>query len=269
VTKLEYHITNSITKKFAAEKALPSLGTEPPHIERPRCFGPGSDILDSDPKLHITTLNNSHLLVIGKFCVNGPHLLLLTTDSYRRQHKPLDADDLEAAYSVIIALEPERQHFAFYNCGRDAGSSRDHKHVQVLLRPGPMFPDNPEFDRSTIPYVYFLRYLDGLDNPWNGGGSTGDQLKVIYDELLGQARAALNLPHDQDCPHNMMLVKGWMIVIPRRSNDFYGVTANAAGMMGYVWLGTHEQLENWKKVGPIKALVGLGVPASTHQSTPA
>jgi ATP adenylyltransferase/5',5'''-P-1,P-4-tetraphosphate phosphorylase II len=227
-------------------------------LDGPRCFGPGSDIVDADPKLLVATLNDSHILVIGKFCVIGPHLLLLTRDSYRRQRQPLDADDLVAAYSVITTLEP--QHFAFYNCCPAAGSSREHKHIQILPRPGPMFPDKPDFDRNKIPFKFFLRYLEDVDqNP--------AQLSDIYSELLAQARAVLNIPSNENCPHNMVLVREWIMVIPRRSNDFNGVTANSAGMMGYVWLGNVEELDRWKQVGPALALAGLGVPSGTAIDT--
>ena len=222
--------------------------------DSPRCFGPGSDIADADPKLLVATLNDSHILVIGKFCVIGPHLLLLTKDSYRRQRKSLDADDLAAAYSVITTLNP--QHFAFYNCGLAAGASRQHKHIQILPRPGPMFPDKPDFDRSMIPFRFFLRYLEDVDQK-------PGQLAHIYSELLAQARVVLNIPNDEDCPHNMVLVREWILVIPRRSNDFNGVTANSAGMMGYVWLGKSEELDRWKRVGPVLALAGLGIPSGT------
>jgi ATP adenylyltransferase/5',5'''-P-1,P-4-tetraphosphate phosphorylase II len=163
-----------------------------------------------------------------------------------------------AAYSVITALEP--QHFAFYNCGLAAGSSREHKHVQVLPRPGPLFPDNPDFDCNKIPFAFFLRYLEDVD-PIAG------QLRDIYSELLDQARAVLNIPSNEDCPHNMVLVREWILVIPRRSNNFNGVTANAAGMMGYVWLGNHEQLDRWKQAGPARALAELGIPSGSHRST--
>ena len=153
-------------------------------------------------------------------------------------------------------LEPE--HFAFYNCGRDAGSSREHKHVQVLVRPGPLFPDNRDFDRETVPFRFFLRYLDGFDGA--DPKDVKEKLSAVYSELLKQARDALGVKEGEDCPHNVVIVKDWILVIPRRSNDVEGVTANSAGMMGYVWLGDRGQLENWERVGVWRALEGLGVP---------
>ena len=130
-----------------------------------------------------------------------------------------------------------------------------------MPRPLSLFPDNRNFDKQAIPYRYFLRYLHDVDLESPNGHP---KLLAIYEELLAEAKRTLGKvckTHDGGhFPHNVALVKEWIIVIPRRSHIFEGLTANTAGMMGSVWLTEEAQLERWKQVGPRSVLSGVGVP---------
>ncbi|KAF7122231.1 hypothetical protein CNMCM5793_000188 [Aspergillus hiratsukae] len=245
----------------------PSLRTKPAHIGDTshsdgsasfEGFGPGSDIANTDPDLLITTINQTHLLVINKFSVFRPQLLLLTCDSYRRQHEPLALEDFAAIYSILRSSK--KSHLVIYNCGSIAGASRNHKHVQILPRPAHLFLDDPNFDTEVIPFQYVLRCLRDVD--FEDPDCTS-KLSEIYQQLLGEAKEnlkSLGTNNDGHFPHNVALVREWMIVIPRRSNNFEDITANAPGMMGSVWLKNEDELDRWKEVGPAKALAGLGFP---------
>ncbi|CEL01488.1 hypothetical protein ASPCAL01070 [Aspergillus calidoustus] len=254
---LEFHISPSLSKK--PQDGDPVSGHEDPHAtQKPECFGPGSDIGNSDPGLLLARIRGTHLLVVNKFCMFRPQLLLLTSDSYRRQREPLDADDLGAACEVLSELR-ERSFFVIYNGGPVAGASRQHKHLQVLPRPPRLFPDERGFDEKSVPFRYFLRYLDGVDI----GASDGyEKVFEAYTTLLVEAKRALGVDSDSEeyFPHNVALAKEWIIVIPRQSADFEGITANAPGMLGSVWLTSDEQFKQWKQVGPRKVLAGLGFP---------
>jgi ATP adenylyltransferase len=188
-----------------------------------------------------------------------PQLLLLTSDSYRRQREAVDVHDLGAACAVLSELG-ERPLFVIYNCGPVGGASRQHKHLQVLPRPPRLFPDERGFDEKSVPFRYFLRYLDGVDI-----GASDGYAKVFeaYTALLVEAKQALGIDpaSEEYFPHNVALVKEWIIVIPRQSADVEGITANAPGMLGSVWLISDEQFEQWKQVGPRKVLAGLGYPS--------
>ncbi|KAL3447601.1 ATP adenylyltransferase-domain-containing protein [Aspergillus insuetus] len=255
---LEFHISASLTKK--PQDGDPVSGHEDPHAtQKPECFGPGSDIGNSDPGLLLATIRGTHLLVVNKFCMFRPQLLLLTSDSYRRQREPLDVHDLNAACAVLSELK-ERPLFVIYNCGPVGGASRQHKHLQVLPRPSRLFPDERGFVEKSVPFRHSLRYLDGVDI-----GASDGYAKVFeaYTALLAEAKQALGIdPESKDYfPHNVALVKEWIIVIPRQSADVEGITANAPGMLGSVWLTSDEQFEQWKQVGPRKVLAGLGYPS--------
>jgi len=124
-----------------------------------------------------------------------------------------------------------------------------------------LFPDNRTLDPQDIPFRHFIHSLHSADLA-NPIGSNA--LLEVYAGLLARTRDTLGIPADDSesaCPHNVLLVKEWIVVIPRRSNDFEGVTANAAGMMGSVWLMNEAQLDRWRALGPTKVLSQLGVPA--------
>lgn len=232
-------------------------------------FGPGSDLVNDHPDMCITTVNNTHHFVINKFPVFRPMLLLLTVDSYRRQYEPLDREDLEAAWDTISGMEEE--HYVFFNCSVTAGSSREHKHLQVIPAPGSHdgYPEGfkyfPDYDvnteKVTPSFVYFLQRFRELPGGFVKGG---EQLLDIYFQLLRQTREALGLQAGNVCPHNFVLTKRWMLVVPRRAKVSYGLTANSAGMVGSVYLWTRDQLDTWTAVGPGKVVAGLGLPQASY-----
>ncbi|KAL5336170.1 ATP adenylyltransferase-domain-containing protein [Aspergillus crustosus] len=252
---LEFHTSPSLSKK--PQGGYPVSGHEDPNAKKPELFGPGSDIANDDPSVIIATIHETHLLVINKFSMFRPQLLLLTSDSYRRQHEPLGLEDFAAACTVLGALDWKP--FVIFNGGRAAGASRQHKHLQVLPRPPKLFPDSQDA-RKAVPYRYCLRYLHGIELQRPEGYA---KLSGVYTELLAEAKESLgdNIPDDGYVPHNVALTREWIIVIPRRNVEVEGVTANTAGMLGSVWLTSEEQMSEWKEVGPKKILAGLGVPA--------
>lgn len=50
------------------------------------------------------------------------------------------------------------------------------------------------------------------------------------------------------------------MVTPRTRARIGTVSANAAGMIGLVWVAEKEQLEQWKEYGPTNVLGQLGIP---------
>ncbi|KAI9664189.1 MAG: hypothetical protein M1831_002368 [Alyxoria varia] len=114
----------------------------------------GSDIDHSDPAFFVSyispqssepaTSNDAsrashptHKLILNKFNVYRPQFLLLTTDPLARQYDALDEADLKAAWSILLGSLTSQtsaaQYYVIYNCGKEGGSSRLHKHMQVLM----------------------------------------------------------------------------------------------------------------------------------------
>ncbi|KAL9619412.1 MAG: hypothetical protein Q9160_006007, partial [Pyrenula sp. 1 TL-2023] len=260
--------------EFLISRALsgkPQVGDDIPKgssTENPKCFGPGSDIVDDHPKILVQTIHDTHLLVLNKFTIFRPQLLLLTVDSYRRQTEPLTFEELRAAWAVLTGIG--KKYYVLFNCTPVAGASRMHKHMQVIPHPVTVngvedgfqfFPDLESSTQATaVPFKNFIERCRGL----SGETSKRDQqIFEMYLRLLAQTRAALSIPpEDPVCPHNVVLTQDWMILIPRRSKVFHGITANAAGMMGSVWLMKQSEFEEWKARGPANVLAALGVPVT-------
>jgi len=230
-----------------------SLGPECDVVAK---FGPGSDIPCADERLKIGLINGSHILAFNKFCIDVPQLLLLTLDSYRRQHEPLDLDDIDAA---LTALHQLPSMYIIFNGGEPAGCSRVHKHMQLLKAPPVAFSlfSKPDADRSKVPFRHFVYRSE------KGSGFSATQMYQGYRELLLQARQALGLGSDvnsEPCPHNVVIYQNTIIVIPRRKAYVQGTSANAGGFLGSAWMADEATAAEWISLGPRHVLAELGLP---------
>ncbi|EED19030.1 phosphorylase, putative [Talaromyces stipitatus ATCC 10500] len=234
--KFEFRVSQTLQAKPQSGEPLP--------LSKGNTFGPGSDLALVHADLVLAEINNTHLLVANLYCVIRPQLLLLTKDSYRRQHESLGADDFD------VIKEP---FYAMFSCSAMAGASREHKHMHIL----PYEDKNEctgipsvEAQLSSFPFKYYWSRVDF---------SEGNLLQIYY-RLLADARLALNLAQSATCPHNVILTQYWLMVVLRRSNNFHGLTCNAPGMICSVWLQNEAQLKKWSQLGLAKVLSRLGVP---------
>ncbi|KAK4139288.1 uncharacterized protein C8A04DRAFT_16003 [Dichotomopilus funicola] len=225
----------------------------------------------------------THFIVANKFALARPHFLVLTSSGFRRQHEPLDRDDFEFAWFMLHSL-PRREktleggskdYLAFFNCGRDSGCSRVHKHMQVL----PMRWSGSGTDSGSkgdagqqepeIPFSWFYQRFEKED-------MTAPEVEGVYANLLAQAETVGqtkgDIPDNTEpgaaCPHNVIFTRRWMVVIPRRlARVSTEVGTNALGMLGVIPVGTSEEIESWVRLGVKKALAEMGVPRSEEGPT--
>ncbi|KAI5458577.1 hypothetical protein BGZ63DRAFT_426953 [Mariannaea sp. PMI_226] len=218
---------------------------------------PGSDINVSG--FEIQPIGATHLLTYNMFSGFRPHFLLLTQDGYRKQYEPLDFDDIHAAHSVVSALNGE--YMVLFNGGEESGCSRFHKHLQLIPHADTTFDVWRDIiDRGAkVPFQSFIRRFDeGLPN--------SRDLLTIYLELFEQAREALKQPVSSDGrapPHNVIFDRRGIMVIPRRTAGIGRAGANAAGMLGIVWMSDDVRAQEWMDLGPTKILQTAGVPLET------
>ncbi|KPM39335.1 hypothetical protein AK830_g7255 [Neonectria ditissima] len=188
-----------------------------------------------------------------------PHFLLLTQDGHRRQYEPLDVDDFRAAHTVISSLGSK--YMAIYNCGVESGCSRFHKHLQIIPQAGETFNVWRDIiaQTQTLPYQAFVRAYDrGTPSP--------EELQTIYLDLFQQAQIALGQSVSEDNrapPHNVIFDQTGIMVIPRRAAGLHGAEANAAGMLGVIWMSDMAKAEQWLELGPAEVLKTAGVPKSS------
>ncbi|TLD30005.1 putative phosphorylase [Venturia nashicola] len=220
-----------------------------------KMMGEGSD-LQEDPTIEITRINGTHILIYNKFCISKSQMMIVTANSYHRQHDPLDGDDIEAARMVLLSLASP--HFIFFNDGVIAGASRKHKHLQVLRMPKDsmdlLVSKDSSKDFPKLPYKYFS--IDFADK----AQPSKELLHKMYQNLLNQCEGLLPGKQGESVPHDVILTKNWMMVIPRSKRNFEGSSdVNAAGMLGMIWLKYDEEVDKWKELGPARVLRQLGV----------
>lgn len=231
---------------------------------------PGSDIDTEGYELPID-IGSTHFLAFNKFASARPHLLLLTEDGYERQYTALGEHDMTAVHKVLSCLNGTgpRRYTAIYNCGIDGGCSRLHKHMQVFpvsdeSRKGERFPIWPDAvttaESSSVPFHFFMHRFEK-------GFPPTSTLLHVYRQLLGQAEKVwlehekgLERPEGHAIPHNVIIDRNWMVVIPRRKAGWRGADANAAGMLGMVWVKSEETMRLWTENGPAHVLSEVGIP---------
>lgn len=188
--------------------------------------------------------------------------MLLTLDGYRRQYEPLVETDLDSTWRILSSTE--KDYVAFYNCGQRGGCSRLHKHLQLMPLPANSFAaflDSPGESETNVPFQWFYQRFDS--------GMTPAMLLKVYNDLLEEATKAsedhedhaASAPSGAVCPHNMILTKRWMIVLPRRRagiNKEAG--ANSLGMLGVVAVASTTEINAWLRLGLANVLKELGVP---------
>ena len=244
-------------------RICPALATKPHTFgatnhgfNKARKWGPGSDMFCPDERLIITQLNDTHDLALNLFCVDRPQLLMLTLDSYKRQHEALDMDDF------VVMLQVLRQFpsmYAIFNCGEKGGCSRVHKHLQGLKGPPHAFDyliSAISRKENKVPFRYFVHHFDeGFKK------TSASAVLSVYTTLLTQCQSAPDTKEENAPPHNVAMWADHLIVIPRRSGSTEGASANTGGMLGSVWVTSQEQVDEWLRIGCANVLRELGVPS--------
>ncbi|KAK4122984.1 hypothetical protein N657DRAFT_597153 [Parathielavia appendiculata] len=248
----EFRILSSLTNKPQAPQDQQSQTT----LQQPG-YRPGSDIDVSG--YEAATLGSTHLLALNKFPAARPHLLILTQDGFRRQHEALDMDDITAGSQAISSFKS--RYLLLFNCGINSGCSRMHKHMHIFPA-----PDRDKFslwldsDEPRLPFKFFM-------NRFHNGLPSAAEILDIYRALLRQAERAVGgaaVEGGAAVPHNVIMDRNWLVVIPRRSPGWEGADTNAAGMLGMIWVHNEEKMKIWLKKGPANVLSRIGIPADEN-----
>ncbi|KAJ5972817.1 uncharacterized protein N7479_002735 [Penicillium vulpinum] len=250
--KFQFVLTSALAKKPTLTTAQPQSEADTPKSEKRE----GSDISTTGFELGAL---DSHFLIVNKFCFARPHLMLLTSDGYKRQYEALNEADLGSMWQILVSME--RDYVGFYNCGQNGGCSRLHKHMQLMPMPSNSFAaflDAPNEPETKVPLEWFYRRFEGEVTPATLIGAYKDLLEEAT-KVGGDYMASA--PPGAVCPHNIILTKRWMIVLPRRQggiNKEAGV--NSLGMIGIIAVATTKEIDNWVRLGLTESLAEVGVP---------
>ena len=107
---------------------------------------------------------------------------------------------------------------------------------------------------TNIPGVPFTHFV--LPLPAN---SSSEHVYKQYEKLLELTKHALRAAN-AGTDYNLILVSEWMVMIPRRSKGWGPFIANAANMVGSLWLTSEEQRDELFKFPFLDTLAQLGIP---------
>lgn len=211
---------------------------------------------DYDRSLFVADLAPSHYVLLNKFQLLSGHVLLVTR-RFERQERLLGVED----FAALIACLGEVDGLGFYNGGVEAGASQPHKHLQLVPLPLTReIPDEVPMERvlgsgSRLPFRHAFARLAPQATP--------SELHALYRELLhrcGISAVATEEGEVQSAPYNLLIRRGWMLVVPRSRACFESISVNALGFAGSLFLHSKEELERVQAIEPMQLLRAVAMP---------
>ena len=211
---------------------------------------------DYEPSLFVGELGPSHYVLLNKFQVLDGHVLIVTR-RFERQERLLGVDD----FAALIACLGEVDGLGFYNGGAEAGASQRRKHLQLV--PLPLDAEGPD----GVPMERVLG--SGAQLPFRHAfarvapQARAAEWHALYRELLDRCgiRAVAQAEGEvQSTPYNLLVRRGWMLVVPRSRACFESISVNALGFAGSLFLRSQDELERVRAVGPMQLLRAVAMP---------
>ncbi len=220
--------------------------------------------LPYDRDLFVADISDTHVCLLNKFNVLDHHILMVTR-SFQEQESFLTLSDIEA---VLLCLT-EFEGLAFYNAGEAAGASQRHKHLQMVPLPLTAevshLPIEPLLNTARfggtigwVPGLPFSHVVVRMDPQWIASPLTGAQemLKQYLHMLqtLGLSDGGPGEETRSPGPYNLLVTRQWMLLVPRSTECFEGISVNALGFAGGFLVKDESQLDRLKSCGPMTAL---------------
>ncbi|MGQ0657597.1 MAG: ATP adenylyltransferase family protein [Chromatiales bacterium] len=249
---------SSLARKVHQQEAEATAGTMP--------IDP---FLPYDPDMFVADISDTHVALLNKFPVFENHLLLATR-AFEDQEALLTQADFEALAICMAEFEA----LAFYNAGTQAGASQAHKHLQLVPLPlaqsGAGIPVEPLLSgvddvrvRSLpgLPFAHAFARIDPSLFVWPVSGAQA--LHRLYLEMLGM----LGLQSEnrggtlwQRRPYNLLVSREWMLLVPRTQERFEGISINALGFAGSMFVPSSVMVDTIIRAGPMRALRTVSLP---------
>ena len=249
---------SSLTRKEQDRERAQKLQTD----KRPH----PNPFLPYEPDLFVADISDTHLALLNKFNVIDHHLLIVTRE-FERQEALLDLADFEA----LMACMAEFDGIGFYNAGTEAGASQPHKHLQIVpLPPGDTDAAvpiesllNAETRILDLPFRHaFARFdTDELTH-----ADAAKRVLSRYRTLLEAAGVGTVEIDHATChatPYNLLVTRRWIFLVPRSAERVEGVSVNALGFAGSLFVRDAEQLDVIERLGPMTILERVALPANT------
>jgi len=217
-----------------------------------------------EENLFVAGVSPTHIALLNKFNVIDRHLLLVTR-AFVSQEAPLDAAD----FAALAACMAEFDSLGFYNGGVVAGASQPHKHLQLVPTPldAGAYPVPVEAVFETVRERAGILNVPGLPfrhafiwlapAPGEPPDATAGRLTPIHAELLaavGISPVTRGGETRQSGPYNLLVTRRWMLAVPRVQEHCAGISINALGFAGSLFVRDDAQRATLARVGPMAAL---------------
>jgi ATP adenylyltransferase len=224
--------------------------------------------LPYEADLFVGEVSDTHVALLNKFNVIDRHLLLVTR-RFVHQETPLDRAD----FAALVACMAEFDALGFYNGGAVAGASQPHKHLQMVPLPleraeGHRLPVEAAFGAvrgrlgvMSVPGLPFRHAFAWLEaSAGEGPMAAADRLEPIHRALLaavGVSTVAVGGEARQSGPYNLLVTSRWMLAVPRIQEHFDGVSINALGFAGSLFVQDDAQRAALLQAGPMAVLCAV------------
>ena len=240
------------------------------HAARAAGARPADPFQPYEEDLFVAGVSPTHFALLNKFNVLERHLLIVTRE-FASQEALLDSAD----FAALAACMAEFAALGFYNGGPEAGASQPHKHLQLVPLPLDAGP-------YAVPVAALLGSLGGRAGvlavpglpfrhafawlpPTSGEAplETAARLEPVYLALLaaigvrpvGGGRETL-----QSGPYNLLLTREWMLAIPRVQECHAGISVNALGFAGSLFVQDDARGAALARAGPMAVLTAVAGP---------
>lgn len=219
--------------------------------------GNANPFLPYEQPMFVADVSNTHLCLLNKFNVIEHHLLIVTR-KFEHQETLLTVRDFQAIWRCLAEFEG----LAFYNGGKVAGASQDHKHLQLIPLPmsstGYPVPveslmEKPQGTPGVIPGLPFLHAYKRF-TPMTGisHDSVAKILHQMYRLMLQQLGMNPFSEREetlQSGPYNLLFTRRWMLLIPRSKEFFESISVNSIGFAGALLARNPEEMALIEKKG--------------------
>lgn len=241
---------------------------------------PRNPFLPYEEALFVAALPPDHVLLFNKFNVIDRHLLIVTR-AFEDQETLLTPADWAALWCCLDDVGG----LGFYNGGQAAGASQPHKHLQLVPLPlaaeGPALPLAPLLAEALpaegpgrIAAFAFRHALARLDSRLRGAAAAA-RAAACYRALLAEigiggdatladaatdgapGGSAAGAPARQTAPYNLLVTREWMLIVARRQDALAGISVNALGFAGSLFVRNDADARRIETIGPLNLLAAV------------
>lgn len=233
--------------------------------------------LKPEPELTvIDSLFDDYRIILNKF-PNMQYHFLLVTKEFEKQDTLLKPIELEIMNTILNNLNSKGLNFfSFFNSGPESGYSQFHKHIQFMMLPKNFipYPTNVvkgvdffipnESIENKRPLIYkkagFKHYILKLKTrkECEDEEEYKDNLAILYMYLIKRVMNLFKEHEILSISYNLLMMKDWIMIIPRRNAKFKDIWQNSLGFMGLFCLKNDELKQKVKQIGMLEILKECG-----------